>query len=595
MKYFSLLVGIISCISLASCKTHTYDFNVTWVTVNPDGLDPRQVVGINNEWPLPVIEVDKGDRIIVNMHNSLGNKNTSIHWHGLFQNGTNYMDGASMVTQCPISPGQDFVYDFTVEQGGTYWYHCHVDYCYPDGYRQALIINDPDAYFNDMYEEAFTVTLSDWYHELQVDIEPDFMSLYNPLGAEPIPRSFLFNDTMNTKISVKPNTTYIMRLLNIGAFVSQYFYIQDHTFKIIEVDGVYSEPTEADILYIGVAQRYTILFTTKNSTDQNYPIVTVADAELLDDIPSNLQLNYTNWLEYNSEAVFAQAKINVTSCTDLIPFDDATLVPYDHMPLLPEPDQIIELTVVADPLDDGKPYMFLNNISYTKPKVPSLYTAMSSGDYSHDLSIYGEFTGSYVLDHNHIIEVRLNNNDSGSHPFHLHGHNFQVLDRAPPLGADYYNYLDLADPVNFDPNNHSDYPKYPIRRDTLMLPPQGYWVARFVADNPGAWLFHCHIDWHMDQGLAAIFVEAPNHLQNITLPSDHIAACKAVNMPYVGNAAGNDEDFTDLKGQNSQAGFQPQKFTSRGEVAMAFAILSALCGMAAIVVYGVSGIDMKKK
>lgn len=109
----------------AAAKEVVYDFNVTWVTANPDGLADRKIVGINGQWPLPVIEVDKGDRLIVNMYNGLGDKSTSIHFHGMFQNGTNDMDGASMVTQCPIPPGSSFTYNFTVNQHGTYWYHCH--------------------------------------------------------------------------------------------------------------------------------------------------------------------------------------------------------------------------------------------------------------------------------------------------------------------------------------------------------------------------------------------------------------------------------------------------------------------------------------
>lgn len=83
-------------------KTVQYDFNVTWVTANPDGLADREVVGINGQWPLPVIEVDKGDQLVVNVYNGLGDKNTSIHFHGMYQNGTNYMDGPSMVTQLSL-------------------------------------------------------------------------------------------------------------------------------------------------------------------------------------------------------------------------------------------------------------------------------------------------------------------------------------------------------------------------------------------------------------------------------------------------------------------------------------------------------------
>lgn len=231
-----LLTAILA--SHTDAKTVTYNFNLTWVVANPDGLAERQVIGINNQWPLPVIEVDKGDQLVVNMHNGLGDKNASIHFHGMYQNGTNEMDGPSMVTQCPVPPGYDFTYNFTVNQNGTYWYHCHVDYCYPDGYRQALIIHDKDAYFADMYEEDITITVSDWYHEVTEEIGPSFQSIFNPTGAEPIPQSFLFNDTQNTSIPVKPDTTYMLRLINIGAFVGQYFYIDGHSLTIIEIDGV---------------------------------------------------------------------------------------------------------------------------------------------------------------------------------------------------------------------------------------------------------------------------------------------------------------------------------------------------------------------
>jgi iron transport multicopper oxidase len=43
---------------------------------------------------------------------------------------------------------------------------------------------------------------------------------------------------------------YLMRLINIGAFVAQYFYIEDHTFRIVEIDGVYVDAQEADTLYM---------------------------------------------------------------------------------------------------------------------------------------------------------------------------------------------------------------------------------------------------------------------------------------------------------------------------------------------------------
>ena len=80
------------------------------------------------------------------------------------------------------------------------------DYCYPDGYRQALIVHDDNAFFAKEYDEEFSITLSDWYHEMAEDIKSEFMNLYNPTGAEPIPDAFLVNDT--TPAGPSPVLTY---------------------------------------------------------------------------------------------------------------------------------------------------------------------------------------------------------------------------------------------------------------------------------------------------------------------------------------------------------------------------------------------------
>ncbi|EXJ77234.1 hypothetical protein A1O3_10392 [Capronia epimyces CBS 606.96] len=587
-QHLLLLVFLVVAVAVgqAAAKTVTYDFNVSWVTANPDGLMERKVVGINGQWPLPVIEVDKGDRLVVNMYNGLGDKNASIHFHGMYQNGTNNMDGPSMATQCPIPPGYNFTYDFTVDQNGTYWYHCHTEFCYPDGYRQALIVHDSDAFFNDDYEEELTWTISDWYHDFVEDIQ--FLSLYNPTGAEPVPNSFLLNDTQHSSIPVKPDTTYLIRIINIGAFVAQYFYIEDHTFKIVEIDGVYVEPKEADLLYISVAQRYSILLTTKNSTDKNYAIVTVADSDLLDVIEPELQLNNTNWLQYDADAPHEDAVMTVEASADLVPFDDFTLVPHDQMELLPEPDFEINVTVTMNNLYNGFGYAFFNDISYTAPKVPTLYTVLSAGDLATNSEVYGEFTHPIVLQHNDVVQVVLNNGDSGSHPFHLHGHNFQVIERAPPFNEHRNDYAD-GDPLTFDPANHTAFPAIPARRDTFVVPPQGYFVIRFVADNPGVWLFHCHIDWHLAQGLAMSFIEAPLQIQETThIPQQHYDVCRAGGVPFEGNAAAHTQDLLDLDGQNKQQPFLPAGFTARGIVALVFSCISAFLGMAFIVVYGLS-------
>lgn len=106
------------CASLLSCFAHaatiTYDFNITWVSRNPDGQFDRPTIGINGQWPLPEIRSQVGDRVVITVNNQLGNQSTSLHFHGLFMNGTGEMDGAVGVNQCRIPPGGSFIYNFTV-------------------------------------------------------------------------------------------------------------------------------------------------------------------------------------------------------------------------------------------------------------------------------------------------------------------------------------------------------------------------------------------------------------------------------------------------------------------------------------------------
>jgi iron transport multicopper oxidase len=94
--------------------TVTYDFNITWVRANPDGLQERPTIGINGKWPLPIMTATLNDTVIVNVNNQLGNQSTTLHFHGLFMNGTADMDGPASVSQCGIPAGSQFTYNFTV-------------------------------------------------------------------------------------------------------------------------------------------------------------------------------------------------------------------------------------------------------------------------------------------------------------------------------------------------------------------------------------------------------------------------------------------------------------------------------------------------
>ncbi len=100
-----------------------------------------------------------------------------------------------------------------------------------------------------------------------------FISKANPTGAEPVPNSALFNDTQNLTIPVQPDTTYLFRMVNMGAFAGQYVWFEGHNITIVEVDGVYTHQAEASMIYLSAAQRYSFLLTTGNDTSANFPFV----------------------------------------------------------------------------------------------------------------------------------------------------------------------------------------------------------------------------------------------------------------------------------------------------------------------------------
>lgn len=123
--------------------------------------------------------------------------------------------------------------------------------------------------------------MSDWYHDQMPSLLKSFISVENPTGAEPVPKAALLNDTQNLTVAVEPSTTYMLRFANIGAFAGQYFWIEDHTMRIVEVDGIWTDEAEADMIYLTAAQRYSVLVTTKNSTSKNYPMMASMDTVLI--------------------------------------------------------------------------------------------------------------------------------------------------------------------------------------------------------------------------------------------------------------------------------------------------------------------------
>lgn len=119
--------------------------------------------------------------------------------------------------------------------------------------------------------------------------------------------------------------------------------------------------------------------------------------------------------------------------------------------------------------------MLINGKTYLQQKVPSLFTAMTAPQsLKLNPTIYGENSNSFAVKFGETVEIVINNLTPTGHPWHLHGHDFQVVARGGPGSQGTYN------PKNADP--------LPMKRDVAGVPSTGFVVFRFKADNPGVQL-----------------------------------------------------------------------------------------------------------
>lgn len=260
-----------------------------------------------------------------------------------------------------------FIFTREISTNSLLWCSSHDKGQYPDGLRGPLIIHDPEFPYQGQVDEEIVLSVSDWYHEQMATLLPKFLNKANPTGAEPVPQNALLNDTTNLTIAVRPGKTYLFHVVNVGAFASQYLWFEGHNMTIVEVDGVFTDPAEASMIYISAAQRYSFLLTTKNETTSNFAFVGSMDTvsrivparkhranlwkDLFDRLPKELNWNSTGWLVYDD------TKPNPSPATihEFDAYDDFALIPFDKQPLLPSADQTITLDVIMDNLGDGRP------------------------------------------------------------------------------------------------------------------------------------------------------------------------------------------------------------------------------------------------
>ncbi|KAG2146288.1 Fet3 protein [Suillus clintonianus] len=576
-------------------------WNITYVLdANPDGLFERRVVGVNGSWPPPPIEVSATDSLLVHATNSI-DKPVTLHHHGMFFNSTSWMDGAMGVSQCGIPPGQTFDYVVPINssgQVGTYWAHGHANGIYVDGLRAPLLLHSPNETYAGHYDAEFTVVLGDWYHKEHPVLLKSFLSIANPGGAEPVPDSAIiyfsqngsylppntgsnlspvtsmvgFNE--NATLPFEPGKTYRLRIINMGALAGFFFWIDGHEMRIIEADGTDTQEQLVDILSVSVAQRYSVLVTARNDTSSNWAIHANMDTTMFDKVPSGLNPNTTSTITYSASSNLT----NLSPVSSYTMVNDSALVPALVSPAL-SPTNTFELEFNFDTMNDGTNHGYFNNLVYNPPLVPAIMSALSLGENATSLTAYGPY--SFVVNYGDVVDLVVKNADTGQHPFHLHGYKVQIVNRATDYTSD--------DPSLNPPLVEGQ--ANPMRRDTVTITGGGSVTLRFVADNPGAWLFHCHVEWHLESGLAAQFITAPLLAQERAqdrVPSFMYDQCAALGVLSSGNAAGHASP-TDLSGLPLGPWVQKLGWLPKGIWAMAGCVLTAIIGIVTVMWYAMGG------
>ncbi|KAM3416999.1 hypothetical protein BST61_g8582 [Cercospora zeina] len=537
-----------------------YYLEVSESTRNPDGAGDVYVQLFNGSFPGPRLQACWGDEIRITINNTLlktasepGN-GTTVHWHGFRQWKTGQMDGVNAVTQCPIAPGETFTYVFNATQYGTSWYHSHYSLQYAAGLLGAFTVYGPMSHSFD--HQVAPIILSDWLHMPVFEkwewsmvtkcgrIYIDNM-LQNGIGQWPLLNGseFVPEGTKFNEVVFQRGVRYLMRIINGAADTTFVFSIDNHSFWVISTDFVSITPYYTNKIVVGIGQRYNIMVAgtpSVPSEDVNFWIRTSPATNCTAFNPGPLDKDCkakdrkfpqpdgrTGILRYSSNTDFP-----TTSRQDNITLDciDETYYP-DVQKLSPivewnvsETRQILPDFHLDFMKTNATPYypcgkntshfylvqshpMWLNfsdppllNPTQDFTKKPWL-TVIDSGDVPEDAwfqlnIISGAAKGKNPSKPHPIPKRPSAAYFPGQHPIHLHGHDFAVLDQCVPDESQECDILK----ANLTTTN-------PPRRDVAFLPDGGYLIIAFKADNPGAWIMHCHIAFHASMGLAAQILE----------------------------------------------------------------------------------------
>ncbi|XP_043715660.1 laccase-6 [Telopea speciosissima] len=543
----------------STITTRFYDFKVQTKRITKL-CESKDIVTINGMFPGPVVYAQEDDRLIVNVTNETPH-NVTIHWHGVRQRLSCWFDGPAYITQCPIQGGQSFTYEFTLgQQKGTLFWHAHTSWLRATVYG-AIVVYPKTGIpypFKHPYEEHIVILGEHWMR----DVIPMEKEVLASGGGPPPADAFLinghpgpnYNCSANDvyKIDVVQGKTYLLRIINAALNMEHFFAIANHKLTIVEADAEYTKPFTVDRLMIAPGQTMNVLVTA-DQPNGRYSMAMGAYMSARNitflNVSAIAYFQYTN-AAVNSLAISAKLPsftddLAVKTIMDGLRSLNPVAVPLDIDTDLfftiglniqkcksPEPSKNCKAT------NGGVLAASMNNISFVMPNISLLqaYYNKINGYFSEDfpdvpLNSYDYVNGApnnipnntqslvgtktKVLEYGSKVQLILQDTGTVStenHPIHLHGYSFYVVG----YGSGNYNphsvKLNLVDPPYMN---------------TVAVPVGGWAAIRFVADNPGVWFMHCHLEIHTSWGLAMAFIvkNGQGDMETLPHPPDDTPNC----------------------------------------------------------------------
>lgn len=532
-----VLISVMTIGSDAGIVRH-YKFNVDYKSVT--GLcHTKDILTVNGEYPGPAIHAREGDTLFIKVTNHV-EYNITIHWHGIRQLRTGWNDGPAYITQCPIQPGQSYVYRFTITgQRGTLWWHAHISWLRVTLHGSIIIYPKHGVPYPFPHPEAeIPIILGEWWNK---DVE-QLVAKANITGTTPdISDAFTVNGLPGAlyncsgedsifKLPVIWGKTYLLRIINAALNHELFFSIADHILTVVAADAVYTKPYKTDIILLAPGQTTDVVLTADQPQGRYFMAAQAyfsASGVPFDNTTATAILEYqdNSALSYEEPImpflpVFNDSKTADDFSTSLRSLANA------KVPQTVDRDLFLTVGLALQRCPPGqlcngfqgqRLQAAFNNISFIRPHTALLqsYYYGNYGTFTTDFPdkpiIEFDYTGkglpmSYwqaetgtkisVIPFNSNVQLVLQNTNiigTENHPIHLHGYNFYIV------GQGHGNYDSTEDPSKF---NLED----PPERNTVAVPAGGWAAIRFKADNPGIWFMHCHLEVHTSWGLATAFL-----------------------------------------------------------------------------------------